>query len=392
MTVTVAKVPPAPLDPAELAQALRPFGEARMLPRAAYLEQPVLDWEREHLFGGWLCVGRAEDVAAGGLAAQSLGSYGVLLTRDRAGVLRAFENACRHRGHELLPCGASATAKAVNCPYHAWSYRFDGTLLGAPGFRDVAGFDPAQFSLRSMPVQEWHGWVFVDRTGHAGSFEEHVGELEAIVAPYDGQDLVTAVAHEYDVAANWKVVVENYQECYHCSNIHPELCRVSPPESGENLEQEGDWVGGWMELRAGAETMSLDGRSGGTAIAHLDEHERRTVMYVVVLPNLLLSLHPDYVMSHVLTPISPDRTRVRCSWAFPREVAGAAGFDPSYAVDFWDLTNRQDWAACESVQRGMRAPGYVPGPMAPSEDGVHHFVRFVAGRYLGTVPPAPDSQ
>jgi Rieske 2Fe-2S family protein len=130
--------------------------------------------------------------------------------------------------------------------------------------------------------------------------------------------------------------------------------------------------------------MSLDGRSGGVAIARLDEHERRTVMYVAVLPNLLLSLHPDYVMSHVLTPVAPDRTRVRCSWSFPREVVETAGFDPAYAVDFWDLTNRQDWAACESVQRGMRSPGYVPGPMAPSEDGVHHLVSFIARAYQGS--------
>ncbi len=388
MTVTARKnaerVPPAPLDPTAVALALRPFGEARMLPRAAYLEDAVLDWERDHLFGGWVCVGRVEDVPAGGLAAQSLGRYGVLLTREDDGTLHAFENACRHRGHELLPCGGSAAGvKAIVCPYHAWTYRFDGTLQGAPGFRRVAGFDPADFSLRSLGVREWHGWVFVDRAGSGVAFEEHVGELEAIVAPYDGEALVTPAAHEYDVSANWKVLIENFQECYHCSMIHPELCRVSPPESGENLEKDGDWVGGWMDLRAGAETMSLDGRSGGTAIARLDEHERRTVMYVAVLPNLLLSLHPDYVMSHVLTPVSPDRTRVRCSWSFPADAAAAAGFDPAYAVDFWDLTNRQDWAACESVQRGMRAPGYVPGPMAPSEDGVHHFVQFVAGSYLG---------
>ena len=384
MTVAADKRAGAvPLDPAEVALALRPFGEARMLPRAAYLEDEVLAWEREQLFGGWMCVGRAEDVPAGGLAAQTLGGYGVLLTRDPEGELRAFENACRHRGHELLPCGGAATAKAIVCPYHAWTYRFDGTLRGAPGFKEVAGFDPADFSLRSLGVQEWHGWVFVDRAGHGGPFEQHVGELESIVAPYDGEALVTPAVHEYDVAANWKVLIENFQECYHCPMIHPELCRVSPPESGENIEKDGDWVGGWMDLRAGAETMSLDGRSGGVAIKRLDEHERRTVMYVAVLPNLLLSLHPDYVMSHVLTSVSPGLTRVRCSWSFPRDVAAAAGFDPAYAVDFWDLTNRQDWSACESVQRGMRSPGYEPGPMAPSEDGVHHFVRFIANAYLG---------
>ena len=382
--LTTGPVPPAPLDPDGVARSLAPFGSSRMLPRAAYLDEAVLAWERDHLFGGWQCVGRAEDVAAGGLAAETLGTYGVLLTRDRDGVLRGFENACRHRGHELLPCGSSTEARAVVCPYHGWAYRFDGSLLGAPGYRDVPDFDPSAFGLRPLEVREWHGWVFVDRAGRGGPFEEHVGELEDVVAPYAAAALTTVVSHEYDVLANWKVVVENYQECYHCSNIHPELCRVSPPDSGENLERDGDWVGGWMDLRDGVETMSLDGRSGGVAMASLGERELRTVMYVAVLPNLLISLHPDYVMTHLLTPLAPGRTRIRCSWAFPRTATEGEGFDPSYAVDFWDLTNRQDWAACEGVQRGLAAPGFEPGPLAPDEDGVYHFVSRVARAYRGS--------
>ena len=382
--VGTGTIPPAPVDPAAVALSMAPFGSSRMLPRASYLDEAVLAWEREHFFGGWQCVGRSGDVRSGGMVAESIGEYGVLLTRDKQGVLRGFENACRHRGHELLPCGGSADAKAIVCPYHAWSYRFDGSLIGAPGHQEVVDFDKSRLGLKPVDVREWHGWVFVDRTGRGGSFEEHIGELEDVVARYDADSLVTPVSHEYDVAANWKVIIENYQECYHCSMIHPELCQVSPPTSGENIEREGDWVGGWMDLREGAQTMSLDGRSGGVAMARLDEREKRTVMYVAVLPNLLISLHPDYVMTHLLTPLSPDRTRIRCSWAFPADVVAAEDFDPAYAVDFWDLTNRQDWAACESVQRGMKAPHFEPGPLAPDEDGVYHFVSYVARAYQGS--------
>ena len=317
-------------------------------------------------------------------AAYDLGETGVLVTRDDDGALRAFENACRHRGHELLPCGGSARTKTIVCPYHAWTYEYDGTLRNAPRFPRDGSFDTSTRGLVGMPVQDWNGWLFVDPSGSAGGFAGHIGELDRVVAPYDAGSLVTARVHEYDVAANWKVLVENYQECYHCSMIHPELCRVSPPQSGENVDMEGDWVGGWMDLREGAETMSLDGRSGGATMARLSEEERHTVMYVAVLPNLLLSLHPDYVMTHVLTPLAPDTTRVRCSWAFPPQAVAREGFDPSYAVDFWDLTNRQDWAACESVQRGMRSPGFVPGPLAPEEDGVYDFVTLMARRYLGS--------
>ncbi|HET9842808.1 MAG TPA: aromatic ring-hydroxylating dioxygenase subunit alpha, partial [Nocardioides sp.] len=286
-------IPPAPLDPEQVALALAPFGESRLLPRDAYVSQEVLEWERRYLFDDWMCVGRSADIPATGLRAESVGGYGVLLVRDKDGVLRAFENACRHRGHELLPCGGSAESpRAIVCPYHAWSYRHDGSLIGAPNFKDIdAHYDRSTLGLVPMRVHEWHGWVFVDRTGSAQDFTDHIGELETIVAPYDAESLVTAETHTYEVEANWKVIVENYQECYHCSMIHPELCRISPPNSGDNYqERTGSWVGGWMDLRAGMETMSLDGRSGGLAMARLDEHELSHVMYAAVLPNLLISL------------------------------------------------------------------------------------------------------
>jgi Rieske 2Fe-2S family protein len=379
----VFKIAPAPVDRAQLADSLKPFGESRMLPVAAYRDDAVLEWEREHLFTGWIALGRGEDLHRPRMMrAYAAGASGVLVVRDNDGGLRGFENACRHRGHELLPCDGTAENRAIVCPYHAWAYRFDGSLIGAPGFRDAPGFDPADYPLQQVQIQEWNGWIFANR-GAAGPFEEHIRGLDEIFERYDAGDLVTKESHEYDVEANWKVIVENYQECYHCPSIHPELCRVSPPDSGDNLPPQGDWVGGFMDLREGMATMSLDGSSSGSVMTRLDEVEQRTVMYLAVLPNMLISLHPDYVMTHLLTPISSGKTRIRCSWAFPRAAAEAEGFDPAYAVDFWDLTNRQDWAACESVQRGMAAPGYRPGPLAPAEDGVYDFVTFVAKAYQG---------
>ncbi len=376
---------PAPLDETELARSLDPFGASRMLPKAAYLDPEVFSWEMANTFDGWICLGRSSEVAGpGSMKAFAAASPGILVTRDSEGALHAFENACRHRGHELLACGGSAQARAIVCPYHAWTYDLSGALRGAPGFKGVEGFDKSTLGLNSVPVRDWHGWVFADPSGRNSDFTAHIGELEDIIAPYDAHTLQTPETHQYEVAANWKVIIENYQECYHCSMIHPELCRVSPPESGENLQREGDWVGGWMDLRAGAATMSLDGHSGGVAMARLDEEEQRTVMYIAVMPNLLISLHPDYVMTHLLTPLSPDRTAITCSWAFPPRAVEREGFDPAYAVDFWDLTNRQDWGACESVQRGMRAKSYRPGPLAPAEDGVYQFVSLMARSYLGT--------
>jgi len=368
----------APLGADSLEPALRPFGEGTMLPAEAYTSPEVLAWERRHFFAGtWTCVGRRDALGTNGVTqlAVTVGDVPVLLVLHPAGPVEAFANTCRHRGHELLGDGATSTRRAVVCPYHAWSYDLTGRLIAAPGFREVPSFAPDEHGLVRLPVEQWHGWVFVNALGTAAPLAEHVGGLEGLVAPYSPESLVLRASHVYEVAANWKVVTENYHECYHCPLIHPELCRVSPPESGSNFDLPGTWVGGSMDLGDGAETMSLDGRSGGRAIPGVDP---RTVLYLGLFPNLLLSLHPDYVMTHRMTPLAPDRTRVECAWYFTDE-----GVDPAYAVEFWDVTNRQDWAACESVQRGLASPHFRPGPLAPNEDAVHRFVTMVARGYRG---------
>ena len=377
--------PPAPLDPAALAQSLRPFGESRMLPRAAYVDPAVFAWERSHLFGGgWMCVGRSGQVASpGDMRAEAVGAGSVLLTRADDGVLHAFANTCRHRGHELLPCGASTQQKVIICPYHSWTYGLNGTLRAAAGFKNRPGFVAGEWGLVELPVTEWHGLIFVDGSGTAAPLADSLGALEDIVAPYEMERLVVAGQHDYDATANWKILTENYHECYHCPVIHPELCKVSPPRSGENYSAPGTWVGGWMDLRDGMETMSLDGSSHGVPLRKLDEKGLRTVIYVNIFPNLLVSLHPDYVMVHRLVPLAADRTLIECTWWFAPEAVQQPGFDPGYATEFWDITNRQDWQACESVQRGLSSPHAVPGPLSAEEDAVYQFVSMVARGYQG---------
>ena len=361
-----------------------------MLPPAAYTDPAVLGWERRHFFGGgWACVGRGDQLpGAGDQRAEDTGDGGVLLVRGDDGAVRAFANFCRHRGHELLPGGAAVHGKkAIVCPYHSWTFGLDGWLRGAPGYRGEAGFDPVRWSLVELPAIDWHGLIFVDGSGgKAGPLP--LAELDAIVAPYEPERLVVAAQHVYDAAANWKIFIENYQECYHCPTIHPELCRVTRPGSGENYPATGSWIGGWMELRPGAETMSFDGASAGLPLRGLSGARLRTVVYLSIFPNVLLSLHPDYVMTHLIRPLGPDRTRIECTWSFDPEAVCRPGFDPGYAVDFWDLTNRQDWAACEGVQRGLSSPHALAGPLAPGEDAVYRFVTTVARGYLGERPVA----
>lgn len=377
-----------PLQIDGLDAALLPFGNSRMLPTQRYTSQRVFAWERRALFAGsWYCLGRVDDLRTAGVTtrAATVGDVGVLLTwDDGSGETRAFANTCRHRSHELLGDGATSTRRSVQCPYHAWTYRLDGSLVGAPGFRDVATFDSLEHELVALPLVTWHGWAFVNATGDAPPFDEHVDALDDLIAPYAPAELHLRARHDYTLAANWKVIAENYHECYHCPLIHPELCAVSPPNSGRNYTLPGAWVGGVMDLDENAQTMSLDGRSDAPPIAGADP---RAVVYVQVFPNVLISAHPDYVMTHRLVPIAPDRTLVECSWYF-----ASPEVDPASAVAFWDRTNRQDWAACESVQRGLASPHAAPGPLAPNEDAVYDFVAMVARAYLGHPPTSASKR
>jgi Rieske 2Fe-2S family protein len=360
----------------------------QMLPAAAYTSEEVLAWERRHLYAGtWTCLGRSDEVLPVGVSQRAVmvGDVSCLVVRDGEAV-RMLANTCRHRGHELLPDGAASSRRSLVCPYHAWTYDLSGALRGAPGFRELPAFSFEAHGLVELPLEEWNGWLF----GHAlhalgaaevPSFERHVGALADLLAPYDIGALVVADRHGYEVAANWKVIAENYHECYHCPLIHPELCQVTPPDSGDNHDLPGAWVGGSMALRDGMATMSLDGALAATP---LPGAAPGTVEYLHLLPNLFVSAHPDYVMTHRMVPLAPGRTWVECSWlTLPSAAAGGA---PG-AVEFWDLTNRQDWAACESVQRGLGSPHFRPGPFAPKEDAVAQLVSMIGAAYrTGALP------
>lgn len=383
---------PAPLDRAALERVLQPFGPSRLLPQEAYTSRDVLDWEREAFFAGaWVCAGRADDLGkAGDQRAIRVGRDGVLLVRGEDERIRGFFNVCRHRAHELLPAGECRRERFLRCPYHGWTYGLDGALHPSVKRSHAEGFDPVGEGLVPARVELWRGFVFVNPSGDAPAFAEWLGDLDGAARPYDPARLRVGATHAYDIAANWKLLVENYHECYHCPRIHPQLCKISPPDSGGSYERAGAFVGGNMELVEGAATMSLDGTSHAVSFPGLSPKERREVYYFGLFPNLLLSLHPDYVMTHRLEPLAPEATHVECQWLFAPESFEQAGFDPGYAVEFWDITNRQDWQAVESVQRGVASRGYVPGTLTPREDAVYHFVTRVARGYLdGRFAPRP---
>ena len=369
----------APVPADALAAALAPFGQSRMLPREAYVDPAVFAWEQQHIFSGWSCVGHASDlVGVGAQKAVGTGVNATLLVRAEDDVIRAFANTCRHRGHELLACNTVTKGRGIVCPYHSWSYRLDGRLRKAPTFGDVEGFEPGEFGLAELRLVNWHGWLFVDPSGQDVEFAHHVTGLDEVVGPYHPEELTIVARHSYELAANWKVIAENYQECYHCPRSI-QNCLGQPAEQRRELDLKGSWMGGWMDRSSRGRDDVADGEDGGVAMPGSRQTAHRACTSRLSQP----AREP----APRLRDDPPDRRwprpyACRVCLGVPED-GRRPGFDPSYAVDFWDLTNRQDWAACESVQRGLTSPYSQPGPLAPDEDGVYHFVTRVAKAYSG---------
>lgn len=338
--------------------------ERRYLTSAAVL---VREWER--VFGrAWLCVGREEELADPGcFRVVEIGTESLLVLRDRAGRVRAYHNVCRHRGARLCEEPEGRLSGSIQCPYHAWTYGLDGRLLGAPHMREAGGFDPDEWPLRSAEAEAWHGLLFVRVEPGGRPLAEAMAPLDARVSPFELGRLRRAGRVTYDVAANWKLVLQNYSECLHCPVLHPGLTERSPYESGHNDLVEGAILGGYMELNPGWESLTVSGRTCAPPVGELAAEDRERVYYYSIFPNLLLSLHPDYVMTHTLWPRGVDRTEIVCEWLFTPDPGGSAAYDPEDAVTFWDRTNREDWAICERVQRGVSSRAFVPGPYSPRE-------------------------
>jgi glycine betaine catabolism A len=373
----------SPVSAADVAATRRPVDQARLLPPHVFHDTAVFEYEQRAWFARtWLCVGREEDVAEpGSYLLARLPSESAIVIRDGRSGLHALSNVCRHRGSTILD-DPSGRVVRLQCPYHAWVYDLDGTLMRAPHTAEISEFDTREHGLRRLRLDTWQGFLFVNFDPDAGPLSDHLADLPQRVASHRPADLRRARRIEYDVRANWKVIAENYSECYHCPGVHPQLNRLTPYDRGRNFESRGPWAGGWMELVDDAQTMSTNGHAHGRPpLPGLSADDERRIYYFVVWPNLLLSLHPDYVMTHQVWPVEPGRSRVVCEWHFQPETMALPGFDPTDAIDFWDLTNRQDWAVCERQQQGTRSAHYTAGRYSLMEDMVHAFDLMVADRY-----------
>ncbi len=343
---------------------------ARTLPRECYTSAEILDDERERLFARqWNCVGRVSALAqAGDFVVRDVAGESLIILRDRGGELRAFFNVCRHRGTQLCNVASGKFSETIQCPYHAWTYATDGRLIGAPHMQDAEGFDKRDYPLHAAAVAEWEGFLFVNVANDPVPFADAFAPMIGRLSRFGIGGLRVGHRVRYDVAANWKLVFQNYSECLHCPMIHPELSTILPYQSGANDLIAGPFLGGYMELTAGNDSATMSGRACGRIVSEaLGDDDRRRAYYYSLMPNMLLSVHSDYVNYYIITPVAPDRTIVESEWMFHPANEGDPSFNPQDAIAFWDVTNRQDWDIVERSQRGVSSRKYEPGPYSPRE-------------------------
>jgi Rieske 2Fe-2S family protein len=360
--------------------------EARTLPARFYTDPELFQRELRAIHHDmWLHAGRAEQLPEpGSYFLVRFAGVNLIVLRDEAGGIAAFHNTCRHRGTLLCKEGEGRLPGSIQCPYHAWTYGLDGRLRSAPLMEKVVGFEPEQHSLGRVATGVWDGHVFVNLGETPLPFAEHLAGLDRKFAPWGMAELRRAERRSYMLKANWKLVIQNYSECIHCPIAHPLLNKQSHYMSGDNEPPRPTYLGGSMELREGVATLSLDGQTSREPLPGLALEARRRIYYYALLPNLLLNLHPDYMLTFQIWPLAVDRTEVVCEWHFHPDAIARPGFDPMDAVLFWDLTNKQDWELSDRAQEGISSSGYRPGPYSNREDLLVGFDRFVLERLART--------
>ena len=340
----------------------------KTLPQRYFVSADVFAAEQERIFAQqWLCVGHQSQIAnPGDYFVLDAAGESLIVLRDQKAQVRAFYNVCRHRGTRLCEEKTGQFRETLQCPYHAWTYALDGRLVGAPHMDKVEGFDKANHSLHSVNLALWEGFIFVNLASAPTPFEKVFAPIAGKFTHWNLPKLRSAKRIDYDVRANWKLIFENYSECYHCPLVHPALSKLTPYDAAENDLYEGPFLGGFMPITKG-NSLTMSGNACALPVGDIKAEDHHRVYYYSIFPNMLLSMHPDYVMVHQIWPQSPDRSLIFCDWLFHPDAFARPDFRPHDAIEFWDVTNRQDWGVCELSQQGIASRAYQPGPYSPRE-------------------------
>ncbi len=361
----------------------RPVDEASGLPAACYVDDAYFELEQQRVFrGGWVAVGFADAVIEGGQTiTRHVGGRSVIITRNKGGELRAFLNACRHRGTELIESDCVVDG-VIRCPYHRWAYDLDGTLVATPMFDTVPvkDFDRADFGLHTVAVESFAGVLWVSLDPSAAPLQEKMGDLGERLAGYrlDGWRLQETA--DIEINANWKLISENYQEYYHLGWVHPDLAKVSRVRDHYRYQGPGQYCGQTTS------PVSGDDRDDWTALPAppwLNESDAASGRFLALFPNVLLSVLPNHVFVMILEPVGPGRTIEHTGFLLPGdEGVDAAAFAATRS--FWLEVNNEDIDIVERGQRGLASGGFTPGRLSPRfEEPLHRFYNMLADRFCG---------
>jgi glycine betaine catabolism A len=341
-----------------------------------YTDQAVFAAECERIFERqWYYAGRADEIPAPGrFIRRQVGRESVLLVRGKDRQIRGFLNVCRHRGAQLCLTEAGETGNAFHCPYHNWIYGLDGALITAPNWRAMAQLDKSRFGLHPVHAQVFEGLIWVSLAGDPPPLASQLApQISYRLADYGKferygvGELAVGGRAEYDVAANWKLIYENFQECYHCNHIHPELAKTIPQFSSPAMGTGGYDTSGYP-IAADRASFSLTGQTVLPRLPGLRPEDEGLFYGMVLLPNCFLSLTSDHVIVHRFEPVAADRTRAVCEWLFPPQTLADARHDVSDAVALFGRVNEQDFAAAQWCQPNMSSRGYARGGvLVPSE-------------------------
>ena len=360
-----------------------PLTQASSLPGKYFHDYHIYEEEMERIFHqSWLYLGRTEDFPEpGSFVLREVGDESAIAVRGSDGQIRSFYNVCRHRGSRVL-LEDSGKLSSIKCPYHSWTYSIEGKLIGAPHTDNLTNFDKDEYPLHPIRCETWGGFLFVNLDDGARPIREHLNLLVQKCANIPLENLKRGGRVAYDVAANWKIICENYSECYHCPTIHPELNKITYYRSSYNYaflmnqDTKGAISGGWMELSDDADSMTLNGKTKRPPIKGTNKEDLRRIYYFLIFPSMFFSLHQDYLLVHTVQPTGPTRSKVICEWYFEPETMARSDFDPSDAIKIWDLINRQDWHVCELTQKGTTSRAFTPGRYTALESTVHDFDQY----------------
>ena len=342
---------------------------SKTLPRNYYTQPDILRQEFINIFqNNWICIARNSDLTdKGQYITVQLGDESAIVLKDKKDEIKAFFNVCRHRGTRICNNQEGKFSNTIQCPYHGWTYDLNGKLVGSPHMEKINDFKKIDYPLFPIQIKEWEGFIFLNLSDNPISFNQAFKPIERRFQSWDLQDLSVIDKKTYQVNCNWKLIIQNYCECYHCPMIHPQLAEIHNYLGGRNDFFKGPFLGGYMDFSSDKESITSSGKYCCPPLKNIKGNDLRRVYYYSLFPNMLLSLHPEYVMYHTVWPNGPDKCIVNCSWLFLKESAISYKDSIYEAIDFWDKTNQQDWQICEYSQLGINSIKYSPAPYSGQE-------------------------